>query len=371
MAQGNVTVNNLNLAQGEFAEIERKALFIGEGATNVGQLLSINSQTDLDTVLGEVDSEIRRNVEAAQANGGENWFCWASPQENGYDWEDVVDAAMLTASPELVVLCTPATASADLEAMQTKAELLRTSLARRVIILTATAGIDSTPVTGETWAEYEAAQAAITSGVAAFRVGVVPQLHDNDLGVVAGRLCNHSVSIADSPMRTATGVVLGLGETPEDKDGTALPDATLATLDSNRLSCIQHYVDYPGTYWGDLNLLDIPAGDYQVIENLRVIDKIARAVRVLAIARVANRSFNSTPLSIASNKTYFSRPLREMSHSTIFAGEHFPGEIQAPTDDAITIIWTGQTSVEVYIKAQPYRSPKSITANILLDLSGE
>lgn len=371
MAQGIVTVNNLNLAQGAFDEIERKALFIGEGATNVDQLLSINAQSDLDTLLGVADSEIRRNVEAAKVNGGENWQAYAMAQNTGYDWEAVVDTAMLTISPELIVLCTPATAAADLDAMQAKAELLRTGLARRVIILTATPGIDPTPVSGETWAAYEAAQAAITNGVAAYRVGAVPQLHGNDLGAIAGRLCNRAVSIADSPMRVATGPVLGLGDTPADMDGVDLTDATLATLDSNRLSCIQHYVDYPGTYWGDLNLLDVAAGDYQVIENLRVIDKIARAVRVLAIARVANRSFNSTPVSIAANKNYFTRPLREMSHSTVFAGEHFPGEIRPPKDDAITIVWVSQTSVEVYIKAQPFNAPKTITANILLDLSGE
>lgn len=371
MGQGTVTVNNLNLNQGEFAEIERKALFIGEGATNVGTILSINAQSDLDTLLGAADSEIRRNVEAAMANGGENWFCWAIPQANGYDWETVVDGAMATVSPEFIVLCTPAAAAADLDAMQTKAELLRTSLARRVAIVTATAGIDPTPATGQTWAAYEAAQIAIQNGVAAYRVGVVPQLHGNDLGVVLGRLCNHSVSIADSPMRVKTGPVLGLGDEPVDMDGEPLTDATLANLDANRLSCIQRYVDYPGTYWGDLNLLDVPAGDYQVVENLRVIDKIARAVRVLAIAQVANRSFNSTPVSIAANKTYFARPLREMSHSTVFAGTHFPGEIQPPKDDAITIVWQDQTSVDIYIKAQPYNAPKDITANILLDLSGE
>lgn len=371
MGQGTVTVNNLNLAQGEFAEIERKALFIGEGATNQGQLLSINSQSDLDTLLGEDDSEIRRNVEAAMINGGENWMCYAMPQASGYDWESVVDTAMLTVSPELIALCTPATLAADLTAMQAKAELLRTGLARRVIILTATPGIDPTPDTGETWSAYESAQAAITNDVAAYRVGAVPQLHGNDLGAVTGRLCNHAVSIADSPMRVATGTVLGLGTAPVDMDGEPLTAATLTTLDSNRLSCIQRYVDYPGTYWGDLNLLDIPAGDYQVIENLRVIDKIARAVRVLAVARVANRSFNSTPASIAANKTYFTRPLREMSHSTFFAGQHFPGEIRPPKDDAITIVWPTTTSVDIYIKAQPYNSPKNITANILLDLSGE
>lgn len=368
MGQPSVIVNNLNLAQGSFPEIERKALFLGVGATNVNQLLVINTQSKLDDVLGAAASEIKLNVAAAKANGGENWMCYAIPLAAGYNWEAVVDSAMETISPEFIVLCTPATSAAQLNAMQTKAELLRTSLARRVIIVTATPGIN--PAT-QTWSQYETAQAAITAGVAAYRVGAVPQLHGNDLGCVMGRLCNHSVSIADSPMRVATGPILGLGATPVDSAGKNLSSTTPGALDNARLSCIYRYPDYDGTYWGNLNLLDVAAGDYQVVENLRVMDKAARAVRILAIARVANRSFNNTPASIVSNKTYFSRPLREMSHSTVFAGETFPGEIMSPKSDAVTIVWPTRTSVEVYLKLQPYNCPKQITANLVLDLSGQ
>src|SRR5690606_29618285 len=109
MSQGNVIVNNLNLAQGDFPEIERKALFIGIGTTNINQLLSLNTQSDLDDLLGAADSEIKRNVVAARANGGQSWLCYAMPQNAGYNWETVVDAAMEVISPELVVICTPAT----------------------------------------------------------------------------------------------------------------------------------------------------------------------------------------------------------------------------------------------------------------------
>lgn len=368
MGQAIVIVNNLNLAQGSFPEIERKALFIGVGATNVNQLHSINTQSDLDDLLGIASSEIKTTVAAAKANGGESWMCYAIAQTAGYDLNDVIDQCLATISPEFIVVCTPSTTAAQLDALHTKAESLRTAQAKRVIIVTATPGIN--PAT-QTWSQYEAAQAAITDDVAAYRVAAVPQLHGNDLGCVMGRLCNHSVSIADTPMRVATGPILGLGATPVDSAGRKLSSATLTTLDDARLSCIQRYTDYPGTYWGDLNLLDVPAGDFQVVENLRVMDKAARAVRILAIARVANRSFNNTPPSIAANKTYFSRPLREMSHSTSFAGETFPGEIMAPQSDAVTIVWPTRTSVEVYLKLQPYNCPKRITANLVLDLSGQ
>jgi len=366
MAQGKVTVNNLNLGQGSSPEIERKALFIGIGPTNIGSVLSINTQSDLDDLLGAAASVIKTNVMAAKANGGENWQAYVAPIDAGDDWEDALDLALLTISPELVCVCVPATAAADLTAAQTKAELVRTSFARRIIILMATQGVDAET---QDWAAYAAAQAALTTGVSGYRVAAVPQLHGNDLGVLAGRLCNRAASIADSPMRVKTGPVLGLGATPVDMDGKLLTDATLATLDANRLSCIQHYTDYAGTFWGDCNLLDAAGGDYQVIENLRVVDKAARSVRLIAIVKIADRTFNDSPMSMASNASDFARPLRQMSKSANVGGLVFPGDIRPPKDDSITIVWIDNDSVEVYIKVQPWNSPKEITCNLILDLS--
>jgi hypothetical protein len=366
MAQGRVTVNNLNLGQGNFPEVERKTLFIGVCATGVGDVLSLNTQSDLNVLLGAAASDLKAQVIAARANGGENWQAYAAPIAADDDWREALDLALLTASPELVAVCKPIATAAELTAANTKAESVRTQQARRVIILIATPGINDDT---QTWAQYTTAQAALTAGISAYRVAAVPQLHGNNLGVLAGRLCNRAVSIADSPMRTATGPLLGLGDAPVDSTGAALPAAVLTTLDANRLSVPQWYTDYPGMFWGDCNLLDEPAGDYQVIENLRVIDKAARAVRVLAIRRIADRRLNDSSISIASNKTYFMRPLREMSKSTVVAGEQFPGEIRAPADDSITIVWPSQNAVEVYIKVRPWNSPKDITANLILDLT--
>lgn len=366
MAQGKVTVNNLNLGQGNFPEVERKALFIGVCATGVGDVISLNSQSDLDVLLGAAASVLKTNVKAAQANGGENWQAYAAPIGPEDDWKVALDVALDTVEPEMVAVCVPATAAADLTAAATKAESVRTQRAIRLAILVATPGIDADT---QTWAQYVAAQTAITNGVSAYRVDAVPQLHGNNLGVLVGRLCNRAVSIADSPMRVATGALLALGDTPVDKDGVALSDAVLATLDSKRLSVPQTYVGFPGTYWGDCNLLDEPGGDFQVIENLRVVDKAARRIRILAIKRVADRKFNDSSISISSNKTYFMRPLREMAKSTVFAGEQFPGEIRPPADDSIHIVWPSQNAVEVYLKVRPWNSPKDITTNISLDLT--
>lgn len=365
MAQGKVTVNNLNLGQGSFPEVERKALFIGIGLTNTGDVLAVNTQSDLDELLG-ASSPLKDNLVAARQNGGENWQAYAMPIASGTNWKNALDTALQAVSVELVALCIPASAAADLIEAYDKAELVRTQQARRIIILVATPGVDANT---QTWAQYVIDQAAITNGVAGYRVAAVPLLHGNDLGVLVGRLCNRAASIADTPMRVATGPVLGLGATPVDSAGQTLSDATLAALDANRLSCIQHYPDYPGTYWGDCNLLDAPGGDYQVIEYLRPVDKAARAVRTLAIARVGNRMLNDSSASIESHKTYFMRPLREMSKSVEFAGQVFPGDIRPPSDDSITIVWPSLNAVEVYLKVQPWNCPKEITANLILDLS--
>ena len=369
MAQGKVITNNLNLAQGATPEIERKALFVGTGefgGDNLGQFIPVNSQSDIDDAVGS-GSPVAIQVLAAQQNGGENWQAVAAP----CDPEDLnligtAAQALETHSAELICVCDPVTTKQEVEAWQAFAETQRTSKARRVIVLLATARIDSFT---ETWSDYLTAQEALQDGVAAYRVALVPLLHRTDLGVVSGRLCNGSVSIADSPMRVATGPVTGLADIPTDSAGVALSDATLAALDGFRLSCVQHYTDYPGTYWGDCNLLDAPGGDYQVIEHLRVVDKAARRIRIRQINRIANRQLNSTASSIENNRTYFMAPLREMSRGQVFAGQQFPGDIHPPADDHVQIDWPTNTKCVVYFKVRPYHSPKTIEANILLDLS--
>jgi len=367
MAQGKVIVNALNLVQGSLPSVERHFLFVGIAPSGVDTVISLDQQSDLDVLLGAADSDLKTALIAAKLNGGEQWGATCVPIAAA-DWAAGIDLAVAAGiSPEAIVVLTPVVTSAEVDALHTKAVELLNTFSRRVFMLGVSPAIDAAT---QTWAVYLAAQQAIIDGVAAHRVAIVPNLHGNDVGVLAGRLQHAGVSIADTPMRVATGAVVGLGETPVDSDDVELPDALLAALDTLRFSVPQHYVDYPGTYWGDCNLLDIPGGDYQVVEHLRVVDKAARAVRLLAIARVGNRQLNSTPISIANNKTFFGRPLREMSSSLSFAGTHFPGEIKKPADDAIQIIWVTRTHVQVWLKLTPFNSPKQITVNIALDLTG-
>ncbi|WP_102794289.1 DUF2586 domain-containing protein [Bowmanella denitrificans] len=366
MAQGQVIVNTLNQVQGSLPGVERHFLFIGQAAAGVDEVNSLDQQSDLDDLFGAADSVLKTNLIAARLNASENWGATAVAI-TGTDWQAAVDLAMEAGiSPEGIIVCVQVAAKADIEAAHTKAVELLNTHARRVFVLIAAPGIDAGT---ETWAQYQANMAPLIADVAGNRVAVVPQLHGNDLGVIAGRLANDSTSIADTPMRVASGALVGLGATPLDSDDRPLTNAHLKALDALRFSVPQTYTEYPGMYWGDVNLLDIPGGDYQVIEHLRVVDKAARAVRLLAIARVGNRQLNSTPISIAANKRFFARPLREMASATVFNGEHWPGDIKQPGDDAIQINWPSRTHVQVWLKLTPYNCPKQITVNIGLDLT--
>lgn len=367
MAQGKVSVRNLNLGQGPVTEIERYFLFIGLAASNVGELIPLNTQSDLDTELGSAASDLKTQVTAARLNGGDRWAALALPIAAAADWEEALDAAMQHGvSVEAVVICSPVLTGAELSTRHAKAEAINNQYGRRLFVMSATKGIDAA---SQDWNAYLAEQQTITQNILAPRVLVVPQLHGNDLGVLAGRLAIDAVSVADSPMRVATGALLGLGETPVDSAGVPLPSAILSELDKARFSVPQTYPDYPGVYWGDANMLDAPGSDFQVVEYLRVADKAARRVRILLIQRVGDRRLNNTPNSMAANKSALMRPLRQMAKSVQFAGQQFPGDIEPPKDDDIVLVWMSKTRVEAYLKLRPYNCPKDLTANIALDLS--
>lgn len=372
MSLGKVTVNALNLAQGPFPTVEKYFLFIGEGATNQDTLLFLNTDSDLDVELGAADSEIKRQVVAAKLNAGQNWACAAMPVADGSLWAAAVDAAMnANLKCEAVVVCTPVTAQANLTAMQAKAVELNSTYGRRVFFIAAAAAIDPTPVTGQSWSEYVAALTPLTDALSAFRVSVVPYIYDDAVGIYAGRLCNDQVSVADTPMRTATGSIVGQDQStlPADKDGIVYSNAHAQALNDQRFSVPAFYADYEGVYWSDGQMLDVSAGDYTVVENLRVVDKAARAVRLVLISMVGDRRFASDTAGETWAINNLMRPLLEMSRGTVFQGIPFRAEIQPPKDGDIAITWVTRTQVEVFMIARPFDIPKDITANIVLDLS--
>ncbi|MEN9360640.1 MAG: hypothetical protein RL095_2175 [Verrucomicrobiota bacterium] len=373
MGIGTVSVLTVNNQGGGFAATERCFLFFGVAASSSHnkELLTIGPQTDLDTLLGSGSSDLKTQLKAAIANAADpNFVCYAMPITVGTDdWKVELDR-VFTESPQLaiegVVICPVVSAQADVTAAQTA---MNTMLSKYAVYLSchmAVAGID--PLT-QTWSAYKTAIKALNNAVVAARVSLVPQLHGNNLGVVIGRLCNPAASLADSPMRTATGALIGLGPKPKDSANAYINMADMKELSDARFSVPQWYAGYNGTFWADHMMLDNESGDFQVFENLRVMDYLARRVRVLVIARIANRLLNSTSKSIELHKTYFGRPLREAARPIVIGAGEIPGLIQPPEGGDIAITWTSQTEVAVGITAAPYQNPKKITVWLGLDLS--
>lgn len=376
MSWPQVNIDQKNQLQGETKEIERAVLFIGTGKVNAGKTLAVNTQSDFDVLLGTADSAVKSCLTAAMLNAGQNWngfvHVLAEPAKNAdldpLAWVVAVRAAQQVASVEGVVVVLPTDKAAITTAASLRAELLA-KFGRWVWFVLAIDG----PQAEEGWPDYLVRLSALQEGVAASSVQLVPRLWGNEPGVLAGRLCNRAVTIADSPARVATGPLLDMGSDaqPVDGKGVTLDLATLQALETLRYSVPMWYPDYDGMYWADGRTLDVEGGDYQVIEYLRIVDKAARRIRLQAIAKVADRSLNSTPGSIAAHKTYFSKVLREMARSTQINGITFPGEVKPPKEGDVVITWRTATKVEIYIVVRPYECPKGITVSLMLDTTLE
>lgn len=353
----------------EHLMVECLDLFTGvaDAAPEADKVHAINMSTDLDALLGSGVTNLKTQIEAARSNGGQNWFAYVLPLTANDNLLDMVDKAVGQVSVESVVNCDPVATKAELENMQSTAMELIGKYQRRVFFQSAFRG----PSAEEIWSDYTALAKAVTENVSADRVLTVPLLYPDFLGAMAGRLANKSVSVADSPMRVATGTLLGnYAERPTDSAGRELDKSVLLDLHNNgRFSVPTWYEDYDGTYTSDGFTLAPETSDYRVIENLRVADKAARRIYLLAVARIGNRLLNSTPQSIAVNSTYFMKPLREMAHGVEINGIPFPGEIEPPKAGDIVISWPTKYAVEIYFTLRPLNCPKDITANITLDLN--
>src|SRR5690554_2530048 len=208
MAQGTVITNNLNLAQGETSAVERKALFVfptNSASGLAGSFSIVNAQSDLEEVLSGSEYAIPVML-AAQLNGGENWeaavMYHSMGAEGPVELEQLVDSVLDVYPAEFVChVWSPRTAfdtdiKPHIERWQAFAELQRTSKARRIIVLLEMPGDPWVSQGGgddkETWDDYLTRMNAAQDGVAAYRVALVPALHQNDLGALAGRLCNAS-----------------------------------------------------------------------------------------------------------------------------------------------------------------------------------
>lgn len=367
-----VEVNQVNQLLGEVTEVERTVLFIGKGTTNAGKTIAVNTQTDFDAVLGVADSALKRDIAAAQANAGQNWWAFVHvlpAAANATAWVDAVIAAQMSCSVEGVVLSDDVSTKATINDAATLRSTLISTFGRWVWFALAVEGFQA----DEDQAEYLERLSTLQDGIAEKAVQLVPRIWGNEPGVLAGRLCNRAVTIADSPARVKTGALLETGsdELPLDGTGVTIQIPTLQALEAQRYSVPMWYPDYDGIYWADGRTLDVEGGDYQSIETLRIADKAARRVRLLAIGKIGDRSLNSTPGSIAAHQTLFARPLREMSKASEINGVTFPGEVKAPQDGDVQIVWKTKKHVEIYIVVRLYEVPLQITISLLLDQTTE
>ncbi|EEE1370031.1 DUF2586 family protein [Salmonella enterica subsp. enterica serovar Durban] len=368
------TINQLNTRSGGKRDIVRTLLMVGEHKKPLAPT-PVTAQTDLDALLGSEASLLRSNLQAFLDNAGQNAMIWLAtvqtPQPAGQTrtWGDVVIDAQATVSAEGVVVIRPDTTRDDINNAQTLRESLINKYQRWTWFILAVRGCG----TGEKWAEYVTAMTALQKDIAAHAVQLAPMLFGNEPGMLAGRLCNPSVTIADSPARVATGALVNMGRSdkPTDSDGRELDIATLKALNTARFSVPTWYPDYEGYYWADGVTLDVDGGDYQAIEYLRVADEIARQVRLLAIPKIADRSLNSTPTSVATHQQLFAKPMRDGAKSLKINGTVFPGLCMSPRDGDVQITWPEKDRVQIAIVVRPYNCPKEITISIMLDESGE
>lgn len=375
MAIGQVTVTQENTGSGGIDGVERKSLWIGIGGetAQAEQIHALNAQSDLDAILGEEESELKTNIKAVMVNAGANFTAYVFPllaTAPNYTWDTALEFCLDAPNDldvELVAIVTPMTSSNLVDEYQAACDGAVAQFAKYISIHAATPGIAE----GETLSEYAATTKALQTGKAAKRVYLVPQLHGNNLGVVVGRLCNSSNSLGDSPMRVASGPVVGLGPAPVDSTGKTLTMAELADLAANRFSVPQTYTGFDGTYWADHVSLDAEGGDFQVYENLRVIDYLTRRIRVLAIQKIADRSLNKSAGSIAYHQGYFLEPILKAAKSTTINGQPKPGLVKPVQDGDMVITWKSNKEVDLHFMAAPLDSPKKINAFISLDLNRE
>ncbi|SFC49672.1 DUF2586 domain-containing protein [Pragia fontium] len=375
MAFPEVTINQVNLGQGENKEVERTLLFIGVATdgtpdSNIGNVIPVNTQTDFDSLTGE--GALKSDLLSAVVNAGQNWFAYVYilPKESGIPAAiEAIKAIQSKIQVEGVVSTIPVSTKAEIEQFNSLRSVVVSKFGTWQWFMLPVDGANA----GENWAAVYKRLDTLQKGVAAAGVMLVPRLFGNEVGALAGRLCNRSVTIADSPMRVETGPMLDLGsaDKPVDADGAELGLETLIALERVRYSVPAWYTNFDGVYWSDGRTLDAEAGDFQAIENLRVIDKMSRRIRVKAIRRIGNRALNSTPGSIERNKIYFAAVMREMSKSVLINGVQFPGELKPPKDGDIQIVWKTKTNVEIYAVGRTEECPKGITASIMLDLKLE
>jgi len=365
MALGKVSVSSVDTGSGDFTSTENQFLFIGAAGKNAGTIQYIDQTSDLDEVLGVPSSKLKTAVEWARNNAGTNWTCVAMPLASAGGWETAFDTAMAqNLSCEMVVVTDPVATTAELDEMNVAITSAENEFGRYMHMIAVTAAMDSST---QTWMDFIADFEAIQDGAAMPLMSLVPQVFPGWLGAYCGRLCDEALSIADTPMRVATGAIVGISTLPEDADGVTYNMSHATALNNARGTVPQIYAGQDGIYCSDGMTLAVEASDFSVIENCRVVNAVKREVLVLATKKIGDRSMNSTPASIAAHEAYFMRPMIDRSVSV---GDQ-PGTVKKPQDGDVSIVWKTRTSVAIPLLVRPYNCPKAIAATVALVLSNE
>ncbi|MDE8603900.1 DUF2586 domain-containing protein [Marinomonas sp. RSW2] len=369
MALGNVSVGTKDSGAGSFKTPERQLLYVGAAGKGWGKILYIDQSTDLDEVLGDNASRMKTAIYYARLNAAANWTCIAVPRQAIGEWQDAYDMAMsANVVCEGVVVTDPIKTKDDINDMNTNVVNAENEHGRMIFFAGATEKMDATT---QTWSDFIAEFETLQDTVYATGVVLVPEITSGWLGCLMGRLCNELVSIADSPMRVATGGIVGITTLPSDMGSVQFNNSHAKALNDARGTVPQTYVDYAGIYCSDCMTLAPEASDFGVLENVRVVNKAKRQVRILAIKKIANRELNNTAASMDSHVAYFAAPLTTMSRSMRVNGIYIPGDCKPPKDGDIGIEWLSKTNVQIALTVTPHNSPKSIAAYVGLNLANE
>ncbi|MDH5751567.1 MAG: DUF2586 domain-containing protein [Deltaproteobacteria bacterium] len=341
------------------AAVEGNYLFIGEAASGSGALKAIGPSSDLASLF--TSGPLVDELTAFIATAGSGWTGSAWGYDNATAWADILVALesaleALSVPPEIIVLCEPIDAGAKLTELQTKAGTWL-NIHKRTAILTRFRAIDNTPVTGDAdWSEYTTAFDAVTTGVAAGRVAIIPTLFTKDLGAIAGAVARKKTY--ESPICPELGALSGLGDLPSDATGAPLDLAVLETLSASKASVVMWHEGLSGYYPAQVFPL-AGAGDPERIERLQLSDYLARRVRLRGVMRLGKGVVDS-PAGKAAYIQYISQPVRQ-------AAGFEPPWIQPVSDGDFTVTFPTSTKAEIAFKYRDLKTGEEISVKLIAE----
>ena len=349
MALGKVEITSQAITDVATDTVEGKVLFIGlpgSGATaTAGNVETLSATFDQDDKFGKT-SNLAKQIKVAKSNNPKLQG-WAISYASGKKWSDVIDAALLTAKPEIVALTDEMANKTEIQAVQTKASALE-GTNKRVIFLVSIKGTDTTKTIAQSITDAKVKVANLSAP----RVAVLPINFENEIGAIAGRISK--LKVHQTPMITGIGALASVGEKIKDKNGDVPVESDLISLDAAGFSVVQWYENLSGYYPADVNLFD---PNISKLEYRRTLDKATRGLEKVALLQIG-QSVQNTPAGNAGFLQKLAKPLRTMA---------LAGEIEPVLDSDIALKWVTSNKVQVSFKIRPFKTPKEISMTLTLD----